>query len=477
MKALLGIDEGTSAVKAALFDLNLRPLASSRRSKQLLYPAEGRIEQDPEEVLAAVVDSVADVLAQVPEADIIACGLDHQGESVLGWDRQTGQALSPVLTWQDKRSETLLDDLDAASRAEIADLSGLPLDPYFSAGRVRWLLDQGLPDDCCIGTVDSFVCARLGAGFATDRSTASRTQLARLGASGWDERLCLIFGVGAECLPELRDSVGELGTLTHERWRQALPLRAQVVDQQAALAGTGCVIPGRAKATFGTGVFVLSYLGALIPAGTADSGLIPTVAWSCADETAYALDGGIFTAGALLDWLCSGLGMFDSTVELANAALTVDSSSGVRVLPALAGLGSPWWRPRARAVISGLTGACGREHVARAALESICHRVVDVIEAMSQVTDVTDLRIDGGMTRSPLLRQLLADYAQMPIRIADVDSTALGAAALAGVGAGIFESIEHIGELTEAVEVVLPARQTDSERMAWREFVEQAAVL
>ena len=199
MKVLIGIDEGTSSVKAAMFDLELRQLASVRREKESSRPGEGLVEQDAGEVLEAVVDAVSALLDGAPDAEIVACGLDHQGESVLAWERDSGRPLSPVITWQDKRSQPLLDAFDGATSKRITELSGLPLDPYFSAGKVAWLLAQELPDDVCIGTVDSYVCAQLGAGFATDLSTASRTQLARLGAAEWDPELCSISG----CVPEL----------------------------------------------------------------------------------------------------------------------------------------------------------------------------------------------------------------------------------------------------------------------------------
>ena len=295
--------------------------------------------------------------------------------------------LSTILTWQDKRSQRRLDSFDRRTLTTVSERSGLPVDPYFSAGKVAWLLEQGLPDDVCIGTVDSYLCAQLGAGFATDLSTASRTQLARLGEYEWDDELCAIFGVRSSCLPALRDSVGELGTLRHERWRTELPLRAQVVDQQAALAGAGCVVPGRAKATFGTGVFVLAFMGAAAPAGAAAAGVVPTVAWSIGGVPQYALDGGVFSAGSLLEWLAGGLGLYDSPPELARLAATVTTAQGVKVLPAISGLGAPWWNPNARGVISGLTAATERTHVARATIEAICHRVCDVLDAMSGFVD------------------------------------------------------------------------------------------
>jgi glycerol kinase len=481
MKALLGVDEGTSAVKAALFDLRLRPIAAIRREKRLSHPAEGLVEQDPDELLEAVVDAVATLLDQVPDAEIVGCGLDHQGESVLAWERESGRPLSPVITWQDKRSQALIDSLTAPQRSCITERSGLPLDPYFSAGKVAWLLDQGFAGEVCIGTVDAFLCARLGGGFATDLSTASRTQLARPGEPRWDPELCDAFGVRADCLPALRDSVGELGLLGHERWRTELPLRAQVVDQQAALAGSGCVIPGRAKATFGTGVFVLGFLGAMAPTGAAAAGLLPTVAWSLNGVSEYALDGGVFSAGALLDWLSAGgLGLYASPQELAELAASVPDSHGVRVLPALAGLGAPWWDHRARAVIAGLGGSSGRAHVARAAIEGICHRVCDVLDAMRGFLAIDELRIDGGLTRSELVPQLLADLSGVGVELGAVDTTALGAAALAAVGAGVLDSVQEIAELVAPQRVLSrtrPGIECDRERETWKRFVERAAAL
>jgi glycerol kinase len=476
VKALIGIDEGTSAVKAAMFDLELRPLASARRDKHTSHSGNDLVEQDPTEVLEAVVDAVAGLLDEVPEAEIVACGLDHQGESVLAWDRSTGEPLSPVVTWQDKRSQHRLDTFTPELRATITERSGLPVDPYFSAGKVAWLLEQGLPDDVCVGTVDSYLCAQLGAGFATDLSTASRTQLARLGEARWDEGLCTIFGVRSACLPGLRDSVGALGTLRHERWRAELPLCAQVVDQQAALAGSGCVLPGRAKATFGTGVFVLAFTGAVAPAGAAAAGVVPTVAWSVDGAPQYALDGGVFSAGSLLEWLAGGLGLYDSPQQLAELAASVDSARGVKLLPGLSGLGAPWWNPSARGVISGLSAATEPAHVARAAIDAICNRVCDVLDAMRDFVEIEELRIDGGLTQSRLLPQLLADLAQVPVAQGAVDTTALGAAALAAVGAGVLRSVEEIAEFVPADRRFTPQPRVD-DRAAWREFVARAAEL
>src|SRR5215212_7530856 len=267
---ILGIDEGTTGVKAVLFDRALRPVREARRDKVSRYPKPGWVEQDGGEVLTAVVEAIAELLED-PPGEVVACGLDHQGESVLAWDAETGRPLSPIVVWQDKRSQEVLDRM-ADQEAEIQQLSGLPFDPYFSAAKLAWLLEheQAVQDareagTLRMGTVDSFLCDRLGARFATDASTASRTQLHKLGTPGFDAGLCERFGIPPQVLPEVRATVGELGTLNHDSWPVELPLRGQVVDQQAALAGSGAVTRGRVKATYGTGVFILGHVGSEIP--------------------------------------------------------------------------------------------------------------------------------------------------------------------------------------------------------------------
>jgi glycerol kinase len=479
---LLGIDEGTSAVKAVLFDEELHPLREARREKPLSHPRPGWVEQDPEVVVTAVVEAVGELLAEAPD-EVVACGLDHQGESVLAWEADSGRALTPIVTWQDKRSQEVLDRLEREGGAEaVRERSGMPLDPYFSAGKLTWLLehDEGVADArrrgvLRLGTVDAFLCERLGAGFHTDPSTASRTQL---GAPGWDPVLLDAFGVPAEALPPIVDTIGEIGTLSHPSWPRELPLRARCVDQQAALAGAGCVIPGRTKATYGTGVFVLAHVGTERPTPT--GGLLPTIAWSQDGRVEWALDGGVFTAGALLDWLSRDLGLASDASGLAAAAASVDDAAGVRVLPALAGLGAPWWRPEARAVIAGLTAGVRPAHVARAAVEAIAWRVADVVDAVRGHVDADLLRVDGGLTRDPLLLQLQADFAQVVVERGAVDATAAGAAALAAVGAGLWPSTAAIADHVPTGEHVEPQRPVDWARAAheeWRQFVERAAAL
>jgi glycerol kinase len=481
---LLGIDEGTSAVKAVLYDEDLKQVAEARREKPLSHPKPGWVEQDPIVILDAVVEAVAELIADAPE-EVSACGLDHQGESVLAWEAESGEPITPVVTWQDKRSQEILDRLEADGGAEVKERSGMPLDPYFSAGKLSWLLEhdarvQKARDEgnLRLGTVDSFLCERLGAGFATDLSTASRTQLAVPGEPQWDPQLLEAYGVPGEVLPALEDTAGDLGVLRHDSWPQELPLRARCVDQQAALAGAGCVEPGLVKATYGTGVFVLAHVGDQRP--RPEGGLLPTVAWRVDGKVEYALDGGVFTAGALLEFLSGDLGLAADPPALSKMAGEVEDSGGVRVLPALAGMGAPWWRSGARAVIAGMTGGTRPNHIARAALEAIAWRVADVLAVVSEQVTPETLRVDGGLTQSELLMQMQADAAGVTVEYGVVDATAAGAAALAAVGSGTWPSIRTIAEKIPVGDRVEPQRDDAwrSEAHAeWRRFVERAAEL
>jgi glycerol kinase len=482
---LLGIDEGTTAVKAALFDTDLRPVAEARRPVPVTHPQPGWVEQDPEEILEAVIDTVAEVLQQADGCEVIAAGLDHQGESVLAWEAHSGKPLSRVIVWQDKRQEALLADIDA----QVPVRSGLPLDPYFSAGKLAWLLANEAPVRAArergtlrMGTLDAFLCDRLAGRYASDLSTASRMQLLAVGGRDWDPALLRAFGLRQEWLPSLGPSFGELGVLRHERWGTDLPLRAQLVDQQAALAGSGAVRAGELKATYGTGVFVLGLAGE----GAVPAGLLPTVAWGAPrpggglGEVAQALDGGVFAAGTLLQWLAGGLGLGADAPAIAAAAGTVGDSAGVLVLPALAGLGAPWWQPGARGVIAGLHPGVGRAHIARAALEAIAWRVADIVEAMAEAAPVRSVRIDGGLAAAPELAQIQADALGIELSAGALDSTVLGTAMLAGVGAGVFADPADAAARLPRPRLIAP-RMAELERAErrerWRSFVRLAAQL
>jgi glycerol kinase len=481
---LLGIDEGTTAVKVGLFQADLSPMALARRSIATAHPSPGIVEQDPEAMLEAVIEAVAEVLGTAPAGAEVLAGLAHQGESVLAWDTD-GRALSPILVWQDKRQEALLAEIESAA----VERSGLPLDPYFSAGKLAWLLREDAAVAAArergvlrLGTVDCFLAERLGAGYATDLSTASRTQLLAVGGRDWDRQLIDAFGLAGAPLPRLRPSFGRLGRLACESWPRSVSLSARVVDQQAALAGSGAVLPGQAKATYGTGVFVLGRTAGPEPV----EGLLPTVAWAAPDgagaigEISYALDGGVFTAGALLEWLATDLGLAADPRALAAAAATVPDSAGVSILPALAGLGAPWWRPASRAVIAGLHGGVKPAHIARAALEAIAWRVTEIVESLAQSGEIDTLRVDGGLTNDETLLALQADFLGRPLSVGEADATVLGAALLAGVGGGVFATVQDGAALLPARRTVEP-RITAQERMLrrerWRAFATGAAAL
>jgi glycerol kinase len=483
---LLGIDEGTTAVKTALFDEELSVVAQARRPVAVSHPGPGLVEQDPELILEAVVDAVSEVLEQAGGREVLAAGLDHQGESVLAWDAESRRPLTPVLVWQDKRHEALLAGIDGRS---VEERSGLPLDPYFSAGRIAWLLehDQSVrrardAGKLRVGTVDAFLTDRLAGRFATDLSTASRTQLLAVAGRDWDEQLLATFGLRRAWLPAVGPTFGRLAELRCPQWPVALPLTAQLVDQQAALAGSGAVRPGELKATYGTGVFVLGRTAT--PAVAA--GLLATVAWAGPDdaggvgEIAHALDGGVFAAGSLLDWLAEGLGLAPDAPALAASAATVSDSAGVMVLPALAGLGAPWWQPDAHAVIAGLSAGASSAHVARAALEAIASHVADIVEAMSAVVPASGLRVDGGLTNDETLLQIQADALGLPLTVGRADATVLGAAMLAGVGAGLFSNVEDAALRVPQGRVVTPLVDTAERarrRERWRAFVQASARL
>jgi glycerol kinase len=487
---LLGIDQGTTSTRAIAFDQRLRPLTAASRPLTIRHPRPGWVEQDAEEILASVVATVAEVLDVCggPEA-VVAVGLANQGETVVAWDAASGRALAPAIVWQCKRSERVVERVRAAGlERDICSRTGLPLDPYFSAGKLTWLLAENEAVRAVrdtgrlrFGTVDAWLTWHLGGTARSDISTASRTQLFNLRSLQWDPWLLDVFEIPDWTLPEVVPTAGDLGVLGHTRWNGELPLRAMVCDQQAALAGHACFAPGALKATYGTGVFVLANAGDQVP--DTDGSILATVAWSLPDgSVAYALDGGVFSAGTLVNWLRDGLGIVASGEEMEAQAWSVPDDGGVLILPALAGLGAPWWRPDVRGVIAGLTPAATSAHLARSAFDGIAHRVCDVVEAMAEHLPRAPhvLRVDGGLTGNGYLMQRQADLLGIPLAVAPVaETTAQGAAALAGMGAGVIGT-ETIGLAAEVPSRVEPRLDTDaraSARSRWRQFVRAAAMM
>jgi glycerol kinase len=492
---LLAIDQGTTSTRAIAFDRSLRPVATASVRLETAHPAPGWVEQDPEAIVDSVVVSVARVLEEVGGPDrVVAAGLDNQGETVVAWDAENCRALAPAIGWQCRRSLPIVERLRAAGlEGLIRERSGLPLDPYYSAGKLAWLLEHSdevraasAQERLRFGTVDAWLTARLDRGDArTDTSTASRTQLLGLATLAWDRDLLGWFGIPAATLPRVVATAGDLGLLAHPRWRGTLALRAMACDQQAALAGHGAFASGAIKATYGTGVFVLANAGGRRePAVNLETSIAWTLPGSStgSDTTAAVLQGGVFSAGAIVDWLRDGLALINDAASTEAMANSVPDAAGVKVLPALTGLGAPWWRPDGQAIVAGLTAAARPAHIVRATLDGIAHRVADVVEAMSAVLPQTPvrLRVDGGMTANSYLMQRQADLLGLPVDIASVEeSTALGIAGLAGLGAGTVDvaAISAANPPRRTCNPGLERAERRAQREAWTSFVTGASAL
>jgi glycerol kinase len=471
---LIGVDQGTTGTRTVAFDERLEPVAEAYRRVAVTHPQPGWISKDAGEVVRSVDDTVREVVAAVggPER-VTAIGLDNEGETVVAWDPATGEPVADAVVWGCRRSQPIVDRL-AAHGALVEERSGLPLDPYFSSTKIRWLIENaaGVTPETRFGTLDGYLTLRLGDGARTDPSTAARTQLQALAAPGrWAPELCDVFGVDPASLPRIGPSTGDLGTLC------GLPLRAALVDQTAALAGHGCLLPGTIKATYGTGIFVLQNAGTAPPRDLA--GVLPVVAWEHAGATTYALDGGVFSAGTVVDWLgAAGLGLFAEPTETEALARSVADTAGVAFLPALAGLGAPWWRSDARGVFAGLTAGATRAHLVRAALDALCFRVRDVVDAMAVTAGrPAALRVDGGLTANGYLLQRQADVLGIPVVVARTpETTALGAAALAGVGAAAL-TLDDVAAAVSGGRTVEPEADATADYEHWRGFAERAAEL
>ena len=473
----LGIDQGTTGTRVVAFDEAWSPVADEYRPVPSEHPRPGWVQKDAAAVVESVRDAVAAVTRTVGAGAIAATGLDNEGETVVAWDAQTLEPLAPAVVWSCRRSEQIVERLRAhGAEDRVRELAGTPLDAYFSSSKITWLLEN---DDAVkaaaaagrarFGTLDAYLLARLGDGARTEPSTAARTQLQAIARPGvWDPELCEIFGVDPATLPPIGESTGDLGTLA------GLPLTAMLVDQTAALAGHGCITQGAAKATYGTGVFLLAHAGTTPPRDP--GGLFPAVAWTTAGATSYALEGGVFSAGSAVNWLRDSLAMISRPAETEQLARSVPDAGGVRFLPALTGLAAPWWRSAERATWAGMTAHTTRAHLVRAVLESITLRVRDIVEALAAAgTRPEVLRVDGGMTRNAWMMQHQADLLGIPLRISPTaEATALGAAAFAGIGDGSV-ALGELAALSEAGATVEPAAGSgawrDEEYGAWLEFV------
>jgi len=437
---ILAIDQGTSATKAVLVGPGQEVLGAGQVPVSVRSAGPDGVEADPGELLASVIEAGARALAAA-SAPAHALAPANQGETVLAWDRRTGQPLTPAIVWQDRRSAGVCERL-GGSAGRLAQITGLPLDPYFAAPKMTWLREN-LTGQGVVTTTDSWLLARLGGSYVTDAATASRTMLLDLDAAQWSEPACEIFGLDPAGLPAVADCAGVTGETA--AFGRPIPIAGLAVDQQAALLAERCLTAGQAKCTYGTGAFLLVTTGATAVRSAA--GLSASVAWRLAGTPTYCLDGQVYTAGAAVSWL-RDIGLIAAASDLDAVGGTVPDSGGAVFLPALAGLGAPHWRPDARGAFLGLGLHTTRAHLVRAVVEGLAASVA--LLAASVASDLgeplTVLRADGGLTRSNLLMQAQADLLQLPVEICRTpDATALGVAALARIGMG------GAGSLQEAV--------------------------
>ena len=482
--AILAIDQGTTRTKALVFDARARCLAEAASELPLSYPQPGWVEQDPRELLKSVVENARAALA-VTGARVLACGLANQGETVLIWRKSDGQPLAPALSWQDRRTAAFCAHLAESDAGRlIQERTCLPLDPYFSAPKLRWLLDH-VPEarlliaqgDLLAGTSDSWLHWNLTGQHVTDEATASRTMLYNPRLRSWDQDVLDALGIPRAILPAIQPTCSDFGTVHAELFGRSIPLTAALVDQQAALFGQTCFAPGSVKVTCGTGAFLLLNTGHTLPVSR--HGLVPTVAWTRSNEIFYALDGGVYVAGAALQWLRDGLGIIRSAAESQELAEAVSDSNGVFFVPALAGLAAPYWDSSARGMLLGLTHGTTRAHIARAALEGIAFRLRDVLEAMIRDSGqpVLSIKADGGASANRFLMQTLADLARSEVLVSAVqETTSLGVAFLAGLESGLWRDQAELTELWHACAIYTPRPNSgyDALYARWREAVERA---
>ncbi|TBH21349.1 glycerol kinase GlpK [Thermus thermamylovorans] len=487
MKCLLALDQGTTSSRAFLFTLRGEPVALAQRPFRQLYPRPGWVEHDPLEIWESQLWAAREALKEAgvgPEA-VAAIGIANQRETTLVWERATGRPLHNAIVWQDRRTAPLCQELKEEGLEPLfRERTGLLLDPYFSGTKLRWLLENvpGLREraergEALFGTVDTWLLYRLTGGrvYATDPTNASRTLFFNLHTLSWDEELLNLLRIPGAMLPEVRPSDGDFGETLSELLGAPIPIRGVLGDQQAALFGQGALEVGQGKCTYGTGAFLLLNAGEAPVASP--GGLLATVAWSLSGKPTYALEGSVFMAGAVVGWLRDGLGLIRESAEVEALAREVADSGGVYLVPAFTGLGAPYWDPHARGAILGLTRGTTWAHLARAALEGVAFQVRDVAQAMEAAgVALKELRVDGGMVRNDLFLQIQADLLGVPVLRPEVtETTALGAALMAGVGAGALD-LEGV-KGAWILEASFPPRMSLERRQAlhqgWRRAVER----
>ncbi len=492
MPVILALDQGTTSTRTIVVDEDGRPLATAQRELTQHFPTHGWVEHDPQEIWEAQRATMHEALAAAGRtaADVAAVGITNQRETTVVWDRATGEPIAPAIVWQDRRTAVVCEQLEADGHLDpVRQCTGLLLDPYFSGTKVAWLLDhvegaraRAERGTLAFGTIDTWLAWQLtgGAAHVTDPSNASRTLLFDIHAGAWSEALCELLRVPRSMLPEVVPSSGVCGELDEASGLPGAPIAGIAGDQQAALFGQRCTRPGLAKNTYGTGCFLLQNTG-----GTAIApppGLLGTVAWQLADEPlTYAQEGAVFVGGAAVQWLRDGLKLIHDSAEVEALARSVDDDGGVVVVPAFAGLGAPHWDPWARGAVFGITRGTTDGHLARAVLQGIAFQVADLIETIGRrvATPLASLRVDGGAAANDLLLQFQADLLGIPVeRPRVLESTALGAAGLAGLGVGLWRADDELDAHHAIERVFEPAADPDqlaAQRARWKRGVERAA--
>ena len=496
---LLALDQGTSSSRSIVFDTQGRIVASAQQELPQIYPRPGWVEHDPHEIWRTQLATARQALAQagLTARDIRALGITNQRETTVVWNRATGQPIHHAIVWQDRRAESLCAQLrDAGLQAPIQHKTGLRIDAYFSGTKLRWLLDHvpgaraaAEAGELAFGTVDSWLIWQLtgaqhGGRHVTDVSNASRTMLFNVHTNQWDPQLLDALHIPASLMPEVLPSAADFGQTAAELLGGPIAIGGVAGDQQSALFGQACFAPGMAKNTYGTGCFLLMHTGGRFQ--TSDNGLVTTRAAQPQATPQFALEGSVFVGGAVVQWLRDGLQAIDHSSQVQQLAESVPDAGGVMMVPAFTGLGAPYWKPEARGTITGLTRGTTIAHIARAALESIAYQSAALLQAMSRDAvasggrPVSELRVDGGACVNNLLMQFQADLLGIPVvRPAVVETTALGAAYLAGLAAGVYQGTEELSALWQAERRFVPtlAREQAEQHMArWNHAVAQAAL-
>lgn len=453
---LLAIDQGTTSSRAILFSTSGRIIAQRQKELTLFYPEKGWVEQDPTDIWNDTLWACRAVLedAEDQAAMLAAIGITNQRETVIVWDRSTGRPVYNAIVWQDRRTMEYCAGLKAdGHEAVVTERTGLLLDPYFSATKVRWILDhvdgaraKAEAGELAFGTVDTWLLWHLTGGVhATDATNASRTMMFNIQTQDWDADLLALFGIPPSLLPEVRDNVSDFGTTVEEHFGRALTIGGIAGDQQAATIGQACFDEGMVKSTYGTGCFALLNIGMTFK--TSRNRLLTTTAYRFDGVPTYAIEGSIFVAGAAVQWLRDGLGLFTDAAQSEELARSVADNNSVYFVPAFTGLGAPYWDPGARALICGLTRESSAAHITRAALEAQAYQTLDLMDAMRADTgfDPDILRVDGGLVANQFVCQFLADMLNKPVEVPTVaETTALGAAYLAGLQSGVYSGLDDI---------------------------------